>query len=102
MDNVSGFSTRTDDMREAGVQFNRIASDYERKIYELSGKVRELGSVWNDEAYNKFRLRFEEFLREYGQLKNKIDAFGNASLKSADIADDYEKDIVQSANNIGA
>ena len=98
---TGGFQTRTDDMRDAGSNFNKIASDYEGKIGELSNKVYALGSIWNDESYNRFKARFEEFLREYHDLKDKIEDFGNASLRSADIADDYENAIAQSADNIG-
>ena len=99
--NISGFQAKTDDMRDAGMSFNKIASDYEGKIEELANNVYALGNIWNDESYNSFKSRFEDFLREYNEFKNKIEAFGNASVRAANIADDYEHSLAQSARNIG-
>ena len=99
--NTNGFTTSAEDMREVGVQHGRIASDYEEKINELASEVRALGTIWNDESYYEFKNRFDEFLKEYNSLKGKIEELGNASLKSADIVDDYEENIRQGARNIG-
>lgn len=100
--NINGFKTSAEDMRNVGIQHGRIASEYEAKLKDLESEVRALGTVWNDEAYHVFRAKFDEFLKEYHTLQEKIEDLGNASLKSADIIDNYEESIRQGARNIGA